>query len=92
MTSSIREARVARNRQIKISVTRSEAVHSVPISELGVKTFSMSSQRDLPALGEVVTAWLRAHPQYQPVDRQVTQSSHDTHHCLTITITYRLLR
>jgi hypothetical protein len=39
-------------------------------------------------LGEVVTAWIAAHPNIKIVDVTVTQSSDSDFHCLSITLTY----
>jgi hypothetical protein len=52
----------------------------------GVKIFSATKAADRLALGERVTAWLGEHPEYQVVDRRVTQSSDASFHCLAITI------
>jgi hypothetical protein len=39
-------------------------------------------------MGEVITQWLRAHPELRVVDKIVTQSSDSEYHCLTITLFY----
>lgn len=43
---------------------------------------------DRDALGEKITAWLQSHPEIEPVDAVVTQSSDEAFHCITITIFY----
>jgi hypothetical protein len=55
----------------------------------GVKIFSATKAADRLALGERITAWLGEHPDYQIVDRRVTQSSDNSFHCLAITIFWR---
>ena len=55
----------------------------------GVKVFTATVQRDREALGERVTAWLRAHPGVVVTDKVVTQSSDAEFHCIAITIFYR---
>jgi hypothetical protein len=52
----------------------------------GVKVFTATKARDREALGDLVTQWLRDHPQAQIVDKIVTQSSDREFHCLTITL------
>ena len=54
----------------------------------GVKVFSATKVRDRLALGELVSEWLRKHPEYQIVDKIVTQSSDREFHCITITLFY----
>lgn len=46
----------------------------------------MHNQR--ASLGEIVTAWIAAHPRIEIVDITVTQSSDASFHCLAITVTY----
>ena len=57
----------------------------------GVKVFSATKARDRQELGEAVTEWLRQNPNYEIVDKVVTQSSDDDFHCLSITIFYDLI-
>jgi hypothetical protein len=40
-------------------------------------------------MGEQITRWLVGHPGLEIVDRQVTQSSDNEFHCLSITLFYR---
>lgn len=52
----------------------------------GVKVFSATMLRDREVLGEKVTEWLRENPSIEIVDRVVTQSSDESHHCIAITL------
>ena len=52
----------------------------------GVKVFSATKARDRDALGDVITSWIRSHPELDIVDKVVTQSSDAEFHCLTITL------
>jgi hypothetical protein len=52
----------------------------------GVKVFSATKARDRDQLGEKVTAWLRANPQLEIVEKSVTLSSDSEFHCLTIVL------
>lgn len=54
----------------------------------GVKVFSATMAQERDQLGEKVSAWIAEHPQYQIVDRVVTQSSDEAFHCLAITLFY----
>lgn len=54
----------------------------------GVKVFSATMLQDRERLGEKVTAWFAAHPQYRLVDIRVTQSSDSSFHCYAITVFY----
>lgn len=55
----------------------------------GAKVFSATKSREREYLGELITDWIRAHPELELVDKIVTQSSDAEFHCLTITIFYR---
>ena len=55
----------------------------------GVKVFSATKAKDREDLGDAITRWLKEHPEIQPVDRVVTQSSDREFHCLSITVFYR---
>jgi hypothetical protein len=55
----------------------------------GIKIFSATKAADRLALGERITAWMGEHPDYQIVDRRVTQSSDSSFHCLAITIFWK---
>jgi hypothetical protein len=55
----------------------------------GAKVFSATRAKEREELGETITRWLRANPQFEIVDKIVTQSSDREFHCLTVTIFYR---
>ena len=55
---------------------------------LGIKVFSATKARDRESLGESITAWIRAHPEFELIDKIVTQSSDAEFHCLAITVFY----
>ena len=40
-------------------------------------------------MGEHISRWLAEHPEYEVVEREVTQSSDKEFHCLSITLFYR---
>jgi len=52
----------------------------------GVKVFSATMAQERDQLGEKITAWLKANPHVQIVDKIVTQSSDEAFHCLAITL------
>jgi hypothetical protein len=54
-----------------------------------VKVFSATKAREREDLGEVITRWIRANPQFSIVEKVVTQSSDNEFHCLTITVFYK---
>ncbi len=56
----------------------------------GAKVFSATKAREREELGEAVTHWLREHPEYEIVDKCVTQSSDCEFHCLTLTLFYQV--
>ena len=55
----------------------------------GVKVFSTTLARDREDMGEHISRWLAEHPEYEVVEREVTQSSDKEFHCLSITLFYR---
>jgi hypothetical protein len=55
----------------------------------GVKVFSATKAKERDLLGDSITEWIRTNPQYDIVDKIVTQSSDSEFHCLTITLFYR---
>ena len=55
----------------------------------GVQVFTATKAREREELGEVITRWLREHPDYEIVNKYVTQSSDKEFHCLTITLVYK---
>jgi hypothetical protein len=52
----------------------------------GVKVFSATIMPHREQLGDVVTAWIAAHSDYEIVDIVITQSSDATHHCLAMSL------
>lgn len=55
---------------------------------LGLKVFAVTKAREREFLGEMVTDWIRTHPEYEVFDKVVTQSSDREFHCLTITLVF----
>jgi hypothetical protein len=55
----------------------------------GMKIFSTTLARDREQMSDNITRWLRDNPQFEIVDKIVTQSSDKEFHCLTITLFYR---
>ena len=54
----------------------------------GVKVFSATMVADRQTLGDKVTDWIRAHPDFAVEDVTVTQSSDQAFHCIAITVFY----
>ena len=52
----------------------------------GVKVFSATKAKDREELGENITRWIRANPNFKITDKIVTQSSDSEFHCITITL------
>ncbi len=57
---------------------------------LGLKVFSATLARERDHLGETITAWIRQHPEYEMLEKIVTQSSDAEYHCIAITVFYRV--
>ena len=55
-----------------------------------VKVFSATKLTERNELGEVITRWIREHPEVDVVDKEVRLSSDDQFHCLSITLFYRV--
>lgn len=53
-----------------------------------VKVFSATMMQDREHLGDVVTEWIRTHPQVEVTEIIVTQSSDEAFHCLAMTVFY----
>jgi hypothetical protein len=53
-----------------------------------VKVFTATKAKEREAMGDRITEWLRKSPPKEIADVQVTQSSDEEFHCLTITILY----
>jgi len=51
-----------------------------------VKVFSATKAKDRDALGDVVTAWVRAHTGLTVVEKMVRLTSDKAFHCLTIVL------
>jgi hypothetical protein len=79
-------------------VARAQAASTVQQEEFrmvdvtGVKVFSATKAKERELLGEVITDWIRNHPDCELVDKIVTQSSDSEFHCLTITLFYKHLK
>ncbi len=58
-------------------------------AKIGLKIFSATKAKDREFLGETITDWIRTHPDFDIVDKVITQSSDAEFHCLAITILYR---
>ena len=54
----------------------------------GVMVFTATKAKEREGLGGRITEWLRQSPPREIIDVQVTQSSDEEFHCLTITILY----
>jgi len=57
----------------------------------GCKVFTATRAREREDLGDAVTRWLAAHPDVEVASTTVTQSSDSAFHCLSITLTYRVV-
>lgn len=55
----------------------------------GVKVFSATMVAERSVLGETVTAWIGAHPQFSVTEIVVTQSSDSQFHCIALSVFYR---
>ena len=53
-----------------------------------VKVFTATKAMEREGLGERITEWLRQSPPSEITDVQVTQSSDDEFHCLTISFLF----
>lgn len=51
-----------------------------------VKVFSATRRRDRDALGDRMTAWLRAHPEFEVCRATVHLTSDAEFHCLSIVV------
>jgi hypothetical protein len=78
------EIPVARAAQL---VTQQEEGRMIDVT--GVKVFSATKAKERELLGELITDWIRSHPEHEIVDKIVTQSSDSEFHCLTITLFYK---
>jgi hypothetical protein len=55
---------------------------------IGLKVFAVTKAREREFLGEMITDWIRTHPEYEVFDKVVTQSSDREFHCLAITLVF----
>ncbi len=51
-----------------------------------LKVFAGTTAGDRAVLGEMITGWLAANSHLVVVDREITQSSDNEFHCLTVTL------
>ena len=56
---------------------------------VGLRVFSATKARDRAVLGDVITEWIRSHPDLELFDKVVLQSSDREFHCLTIVLLFR---
>jgi hypothetical protein len=56
----------------------------------GAKVFSATKAKEREELGENITRWLREHPEFEILEKIITQSSDREFHCLTITLFYKV--
>lgn len=54
-----------------------------------VKVFSTTMLQDRRQLGDAVTEWLAAHPEFEVADIVITQSSDSRFHCLSVSLFLR---
>lgn len=69
-------------------VARLEENDVMTDDRLGVRVFSATKARDRAVLGDVITDWIRSHPQYRLLGNVVLQSSDAAFHCLTIVLVF----
>ncbi len=55
----------------------------------GVKVFSATKAKEREELGEIVTRWIKSNADLEIVDKEVSQSSDNEFHCLSIVLFYR---
>ena len=72
-----------------LPVTAATTCYGDALNNIGIKVFSATKARDREVLGDVITEWIRSHPDYEVFDKIVTQSSDAEFHCLAITVFYR---
>lgn len=70
------------------TVSSGSLVFRPDLTTYGVKIFSATMFAERDALGEKITGWLRANPHVHPTEVNVTQSSDEAFHCLSITLWY----
>ena len=78
--------------RVRVAVARVQAASDDSnrmIDVTGVKVFSATKAKERELLGELITDWIRSHPDHEIVDKIVTQSSDSEFHCLTITLFFK---
>lgn len=55
----------------------------------GLVVFTATKAKEREYIGERITRWIRSGAPKEILDVQVTQSSDEEFHCLTVTILYR---
>ena len=55
----------------------------------GVKVFSATKAKEREELGEIVTRWVKTNPDLEIVDKEISQSSDNEFHCLSIVLFYK---
>jgi hypothetical protein len=55
----------------------------------GIQVFTATTAQRRTDLGEAATNWLRAHPDLVPFKVTVTQSSDNSHHCISLVLYYK---
>ena len=58
------------------------------MKQLGLRVFSATRARERQVLGDVITDWIRGHPEHELHDKVVLQTSDSEFHCLTIVLFY----
>jgi hypothetical protein len=51
-----------------------------------VKVFSATKAKEREELGDVVTRWIKTNPDIEIVDKEISQSSDNEFHCLSIVL------
>jgi hypothetical protein len=55
----------------------------------GVKVFSATKAKEREELGEIVTRWIKTNPDLEIVDKEISQSSDNEFHCLSIVLFFK---
>ena len=55
----------------------------------GVKVFSATKAKEREELGDIVTRWIKTNPDFEIVDKEISQSSDNEFHCLSVVLFYR---
>ncbi len=57
----------------------------------GVEIWSLTKPREREGLGGRVTSWIRKNKHLQVVDFQISQSSDNAYHCVTVVLFYKTI-